>query len=315
MILAAIDIGTNSTRFLLADYDGERLKELKKITEITRLGEGVDETRILKVSAMERTAEAVQVFAAWAKESGAERIEAIATSAVRDAKNSSSFIKLIEEAAGIKLKVLSGKEEALMAFKGATFNLNHDGPVLVIDIGGGSTELILGQRGRVESAVSLDIGSVRLTEMFLRSDPPGSFELEAINAHIHLVLGPALKTAARRPKLKAIGVAGTVTTIASISLKMDEYKPDLINGHKLTIEEVGRIKDLLAKMSLSERKGLTGLEPKRADIIVSGAAILHELMLGLGLSELIVSEEDILDGAIISMNSPGDDHPFTKPID
>ncbi|MDI6800032.1 MAG: Ppx/GppA phosphatase family protein [Actinomycetota bacterium] len=302
MILAAIDIGTNSTRLLIADYGDGAFKTIEKLTEITRLGEGVDERRVLLKEAMERTAQVVISFAERARLKGASETLVIATSAVRDAKNSKEFKEMILKRSGLKLKVLSGQEEAAAAFSGATSAGGDQEKSLVIDIGGGSTELIFGRRGEAVRAESFDFGSVRLTEMFLKSDPPLESELHAMVDYVNLLAKELFEEAKSWTSYLAIGVAGTITTISSISLKMERYDPSLIDGHVLTQKETERIFKLLSKMPIKERKGLVGLDPKRADIIVAGAAILCELMKGLCLSELVVSERDILDGIIISMS-------------
>lgn len=302
MILAAIDIGTNSTRLLIADYGDGAFKTIEKLTEITRLGEGVDEGRVLLKEAMERTAQVAINFAERARLKGASEISVIATSAVRDAKNSREFKEMILEKSGLKLKILSGQEEAAAAFTGATSAKGDQEKSLVIDIGGGSTELVFGRRGEVTRAESFDFGSVRLTEMFLKSDPPLESELYAMVDYVNLLAKELFEEAKSWPSYLAIGVAGTITSISSISLKMERYDPCLIDGHILTLRETERIFNLLSKMSIKERKSLVGLDPKRADIIVAGVGILCELMKGLCLSELVVSERDILDGIIISMS-------------
>lgn len=304
MIRAAIDIGTNSTRLLIADFSDQVMKVIDKRVEITRLGEGVDERRILSKEAMARTVLTTSAFVKMAKEKGAKEIAIIATSAARDAKNLADFEEMIAVKTGCDLRVLSGQEEAQTAFAGATYRLAKGTQALVMDIGGGSTELILGRSGQIQLAKSFDFGSVRLTEMFLKGDPPQETEIKAMIDYVEFQAHDLFEQAKSWGHPPSIGVAGTITAVASISLVMKEYDPNLIDGFRLTISEVKRIFNLLVKMSLKERKTVIGLEPKRADIIIGGVAILYSLMNGLGLIEIIVSECDILDGIIISPSKP-----------
>lgn len=306
MRLASIDIGTNSTRLLIAELAlGGELKTLLRRTQITRLGEDVDRTCWLKREAIERTLETLEAYGKTIKEFGVGRVKVAATSAVRDARNADDFLELVGDRVGFEVEVLTGKREAELAFLGVAHDWRpstHDHrPILVIDIGGGSTELILGRSGFGEQVFSLDIGCVRLTEMFIKSDPPLASEIEALGSHVLETVRPAADRIERTEGPIAFGVAGTITTISAIEQEMKVYDPERIHGSKLLISTVEGILGRLVRMPLTERKRVAGLEPARADIIVAGIVILREIMKALGLTELTVSEHDILDGLIVSM--------------
>ncbi len=306
MRLASIDIGTNSTRLLIAELAlGGELKTLLRRTQITRLGEDVDRTHRLKREAIERTLKTLEAYGKTIKEFGVERVKVAATSAVRDALNADDFLELGGDRVGFEIEVLTGKREAELAFLGVAHDHRPSAldrrPILVVDIGGGSTELILGGSGFGEQIFSLDIGCVRLTEMFMKSDPPLASEIEALGFHVLETIRPAVDRIGRTEGLIAFGVAGTVTTISAIEQEMKVYDPERIHGSKLLISTIEGILGKLAGMPLAERKGVAGLEPARADIIIAGAVILREIMRALGLTELAVSEHDILDGLIVSM--------------
>ena len=290
MRVAAIDQGTNTTRLLVADVVDGNINEVEKHLEITRLGEGVDERRRLLPLPIARVRNVLSEYRRLAETLGVERTLLIATSAVRDAENGEAFLGEIEWSYGFATRLLSGEEEATLTFLGAA-NGTPD-PTLVVDVGGGSTELILGDFGVIRFAQSLDIGSVRLTERFFRRDPPTAAELEACAEHVRSLLPPTV--AAER----ALGVAGTVTTLAAIERRSDGGGLGT-HGHRLTVESVAEQVERLAAMPLAERERVVGLDPKRAPVIVAGAIIVREVLLGLGRSELEVSERDLLHGAAL----------------
>ncbi|MBD0338054.1 MAG: hypothetical protein ICV67_02040 [Thermoleophilia bacterium] len=280
MRVAALDLGTNTTRLLVADVEDGSVREVERRTEITRLGEGVDERRRLLPLPIARVRKVLSDYRRALEEHGAERALLVATSAVRDAENGEAFLGEIEWSYGFATRLLSGGEEAALVRRGVATGAEVDAGTLIVDLGGGSTELILGDRH-----LSLDLGSVRLTERF-------GEDVEAIRAHVREAALP-LETA------KAVGVAGTVTTIAALDLGLTEYDPQRVHGHAILRDAVERELARLAGLSLEERRRLPGLEPKRAPVIVAGAAILAELLAVYGLDGIRASERDLLDGAAL----------------
>jgi exopolyphosphatase/guanosine-5'-triphosphate,3'-diphosphate pyrophosphatase len=288
--VAAVDLGTNSTRLLVADVDGGRLAEIARRLTITRLGEGVDERRRLLPVAIARVRNCLVTYRRELEALGAERTLAIATSAVRDAENGEAFLGEIEWSYGFETRLLSGDEEAALTVRGVTAGRPPLDDVLVVDIGGGSTELALTAGGEVSFATSLDVGCVRLTERFLASDPPALDELAAAASYIRSLL-PALEAA------DAIGVAGTVTTLATLDLDDAEYDPSRTHGHRIPFASIDRQLERLAGMTLDERLAVPGIEPGRAPVIVAGIVVLREIMSAYGLEVIEASERDILHGA------------------
>jgi len=290
MRVGAIDIGTNSTRLLVADVDRDgRVDEIVRRLAITRLGEGVDETARLAGPAMRRVDDTVGTYVTEARGLGVTRILATATSAVRDAQNGPSFLEGIGSRHGVATRLLSGAAEASTTFRGVT----SAGPIadgtLIVDIGGGSTELTVGGDDSVREAVSLQLGCVRLTERFLASDPPAEQDLAACAAHVELLL-PGLAPG------PAIGVAGTITTLAAVDLGLDAYAPERVHGHRLSREAVTGLYDRLRSVTLAERERILHLEPRRAPVIVAGAVILLGVMERYAIDAVTVSERDILHG-------------------
>ena len=288
--VAAVDLGTNSTRLLVADVDNGRLDEVSRRLTITRLGEDVDRRRILLPVAVARVRNCLADYRRELESLGAERTLCIATSSVRDAENGEAFLGEIEWSYGFTTRLLSGQEEAAMMIRGLTAGRPPLDDVLVVDIGGGSTELVLAADGAVRLATSLDVGCVRITERFLSSDPPSRPELAAAGAYVRSLL-PELQTAA------AIGVAGTVTTLATLDLGAAEYDPERTHGHRIPFASVEAQLERLAAMTTQERLTIAGLEPGRAPVIVAGVVVLREIMAAYGLDEIEVSERDVLHGA------------------
>jgi exopolyphosphatase/guanosine-5'-triphosphate,3'-diphosphate pyrophosphatase len=290
MRVAAIDQGTNTTRLLVADVEDGRVDEVEARTEITRLGEGVDSRRRLLPVPIARTRNVLSDYRRRLESHGAERTLLVATSAVRDAENGEAFLGEIEWSYGFSTRLVDGDTEAELTFRGVTSDRGIDGPTLVIDIGGGSTELVVAGPDGVSSRQSLDIGSVRLTERFLPSDPPSAEELDACAAHVRELLPERLEVE------DAIGVAGTITSLAAIELGLDAHDQDRVHGHRLTLEAIRRTVDRLAAMPLADRAQIGGLHPDRAPVIVAGGIIVRETLDRLGLDGLTVSERDILHG-------------------
>ena len=291
--VAAVDLGTNSTRLLVADVDDERIEEIARRLTITRLGEGVDGRRRLLPVPIARVRNCLADYRRELEALGAARTLAIATSAVRDAENGEAFLGEIEWGYGFTTRLLAGEEEAAMMVRGVTAGRPPLDDVLVVDIGGGSTELVLAADGEVATAASLDVGCVRLTERFLGSDPPSRPELAAAGAYVRSLL-PQLEAES------AIGVAGTVTTLATLDLGDSEHDPAHTHGHRLQLAAVEEQLERLAAMTLDERLAVPGIEPGRAPVIVAGIVVLREVMTNYGLAEIEVSERDILHGAALA---------------
>jgi exopolyphosphatase / guanosine-5'-triphosphate,3'-diphosphate pyrophosphatase len=291
--VAAVDLGSNSTRLLVADVDGGELTEVARGLTITRMGESVDERGTILPTAMARVRNALAEFRRETEALGAERVLAVATSAARDASNGVAFLGEIEWSYGFRTQLLTGDEEAALSFRGTASGHAIAPGTLLVDIGGGSTELVIAGPDGVAFRTSTQLGSGRLTERYLRSDPPRRGELESCAAHVRDTL-PVLEPAA------AIGVAGTVTTAAAIDIGEEPYDPLRTDGHRLTGEAVRRIRDRLAGMPLAEREHVPLLEPARAPVIVAGLVILAEILATYGLDEIEVSERDILHGVALA---------------
>ena len=287
MRVAAIDQGTNTTRLLVADVADGNVEEVLRRSVITRLGEGVDERRRLQPLPIARVRNVLTEYRREAERLGAERALLVATSAVRDAENGEAFLGEIEWSYGFATRLLSGDDEAALTLRGIGTGRDVDEGTLVLDIGGGSTELVVGS-----NRTSADVGSVRITERFLRSDPPAVDELDAaaVNVRSHL---PALTVE------RAIGVAGTITSIAALDLGLEEYNRERVDGHTLSRDGARRQLERLAGLPLEVRRRLPALDPERAPVIVGGALILVEVLDRYRLTGLEVSERDILDGAAL----------------
>ena len=297
MRVAAVDLGTNSTRLLVADVDDGRLDEVARRLKITRLGEGVDERKRLLPMPIARVRNVLTDFRREAEELGAEPTLAIATSAVRDAENGEAFLGEVEWSYGFTTRLLSGHDEAQLTFRGVSLGRELAEETLVIDVGGGSTELVAGGPDGLHFHDSLDIGCVRLTERFLHSDPPSQEELAECAETVRVLLAERVPDEVR-PR-KAIGVAGTVTSLAALDLGLAEYDAERVHGHRLHKAGVLAQLDRLASIPVAQRRVLPALEPERAPVIVAGAVILREALDHFGLDGLEASERDILDGAAL----------------
>ncbi|MFD7753671.1 exopolyphosphatase [Streptomyces sp. NPDC059757] len=304
--VAAIDCGTNSIRLLVADADpatGE-LTELDRRMEIVRLGQGVDRTGRLAPDALERTFAACRRYAAVIKEHGAEKLRFVATSASRDAENRDEFVRGVMDILGVEPEVISGDQEAEFSFEGATKELagrDHLAkPYLVVDIGGGSTEFVVGD-DRVLAARSVDIGCVRMTERHLVrdgvvTDPPTLGQITAIRADIDAALDLAEEGVPLTEAATLVGLAGTVTTVAAIALGLQEYDSEAIHHSRISFEQVQEITGRLVTSTHAERAAIPAMHPGRVDVITSGALVLLAVMKRTGAREVVVSEHDILDG-------------------
>jgi exopolyphosphatase/guanosine-5'-triphosphate,3'-diphosphate pyrophosphatase len=298
MHLAGIDIGTNSVRLLIAD---ERGRELERPMRITRLGQGVDVTGELADAAIERTVAVLAEYRTLMDRHGVTKARATATSAARDARNSAVFFDAAERALGVRPELISGEEEARLSFRGATSGLDlEQGPFLIFDIGGGSTELVVGKT-EPEALVSLQLGCVRMTERHLKSDPPSEAELSACLDDIESRLAGVGERLGVSRARRCIGLAGTVTALSALQLGLTRYDASRTHHSRLTRPQVEALFEKLSHASVAERRGLLA-EPQRADVIVGGAAVLLTLMRELGIEELLVSEHDILDGLVASLS-------------
>ncbi|MEK6276327.1 MAG: Ppx/GppA phosphatase family protein [Actinomycetota bacterium] len=292
MRVAAIDLGTNTTRLLVADVADGRVDEVSRRTTITRLGEGVDSRHKLLPLPIARVRNCLTDYRRELESLGAERALLVATSAVRDADNGEAFLGEIEWSYGFTTRLLSGEEEAELTLRGASGGRDLPADAIVVDIGGGSTELITARE-----RVSMDLGSVRLTERFLRSDPPTENQLDSLAAAARLVLFDQVPDGMQAHQ--GIGVAGTITSLAALDLGLVEYDPDRVHGHKLGDGAVKAQLERLAALPLAQRREVPGLEPERAPVIVAGAVILREIMSHLGLPAIEASERDILHGTAL----------------
>jgi exopolyphosphatase/guanosine-5'-triphosphate,3'-diphosphate pyrophosphatase len=308
--VAAIDCGTNSIRLLIADvttsFDGTpQLRDLHREMRIVRLGKGVDATGELDPEALERTRVALVDYAAAVRRKGVERVRMVATSATRDASNREDFFGMVRDTLGIDAEVISGDEEARLSFEGAVGELDpEDGPFVVVDVGGGSTELVVGElvdgKASVTAAKSVDVGSVRLTERCLPGDPPTPEDVGKARKVAGGILDEAFAAVPVEGVKTWVGVAGTITTLSGIAQDLPEYDPEAVHLSRLSREDIHRVAQQLVTSPKSEREKLGALHPGRVDVIAAGAivveALADELHERAGIDEMVVSEHDILDG-------------------
>jgi exopolyphosphatase/guanosine-5'-triphosphate,3'-diphosphate pyrophosphatase len=298
--VGVIDVGSNSTRLLVADVVDGRVTPVERRSTVTRLGRGVDLSGQLAAEAIEATCAAVAPYVVTLEELGAEKVDAIATSAVRDARNGGAFVAELRERFALSARVLDGDEEARMTYVGTTSEHSPEVPTLVIDIGGGSTELIVGEGREARWHTSLQAGVGRHTERHLVHDPPTPVELEALATDLRGLIETARSEA---PKAEAgIAVAGTPTSLAAIELELEPYDPQRIHGHVLELRSIQRMLSQLAATPLGRRTEIRGLHPDRAPTIVAGVVTLVEVMRAFDLGRITVSEHDILYGAAIALS-------------
>ncbi len=313
MKLAAIDIGTNSIRLLISNYDNSRFTAIVRKMKVTRIGKNLEASGNISPEAARDTLEVLSSYLALMEEHEVVKYRAVGTSAVRNALNKNWFVEYIYKNIGLKIEAVSGTEEARFSFYGAVkspgsnYLNNSTGPkakdmVLVIDIGGGSTELILGEQGsRPELIYSIKMGCVNLAEKFIRSERPGKDELAKLEDHIVKKLNEPLNQIKNNEPIFLIGTGGTITTLAAIDLKLEKYDSEKIHGYLLNLKTIEKIYKYLCSLNSKERKKVPGLQPERADIIISGTAIIQEILKLLGRDEVQVSEEDILDGIVYTL--------------
>ncbi|MGE5408264.1 MAG: exopolyphosphatase [Syntrophothermus sp.] len=296
--VAALDIGTNSSRLLIADVEGGVVTPVERRSRVTRLGRGVDLSGRLAAEAIENVCEVIGEYLEATRALGVERVGAIATSAVRDAENGGAFIAELRERFDLAARVLDGDEEARLTYLGATSEHVPERPTLVVDIGGGSTEIVVGAGREIEFHASLQAGVVRHAERHIFSDPPTAAELESLAADVRGLIEAA--TADGVSAEEGIAVAGTPTSLAAIELELDPYDPDRVHGHVLALPSIQRMLSRLASASLQQRARTTGLQADRAPTIVPGAVILIETMRAFELERVTVSEHDILYGTALA---------------
>ena len=310
--VAAIDCGTNSIRLLIADIDPERaaLTDIAREMKIVRLGEGVDRTGRLSEAALDRTIGALREYADLIRQAAPRGVRMVATSATRDAANSQEFVDRVKEVLGVAPEVVSGDEEARLSFTGATRELAgaahaREGgcppPYLVTDIGGGSTEFVLGGPAGVSGARSVDIGCVRMTERHLHGDPPSPAEVAAATADIDAAVALVAGSVPVRQARTLVGLAGSVTTVAGIALGLARYDPARIHHSRVSAEQVHEITGQLVGQTRAQRAAIGVMHPGRVDVIGAGALVLDRIMIRLGFAEVLVSEHDILDGIAWSL--------------
>jgi len=306
--VAAIDCGTNSIRLLVADVDTEAgtLVDLERTNEVVRLGQGVDRTGLLAPEALARTLDAARRYREVCERLGVDAVRFVATSATRDARNRDEFVAGVRDALGVDPEVVAGDEEARLSFRGATGVLasRFDGPFLVVDLGGGSTELVLGATAP-QAAVSMDVGSVRLTERHLHDDPPTPAQVAAADADVHAALDAAAAVVPLGRTVTLVGLAGSVTTLTAHALGLDRYDRDRIDGAVLAVDDVlASCEDMLVR-TREQRAALPYLHPGRVDVIGAGALVWRDVVRrvrdevaagGGALTEVVTSEHDILDG-------------------
>jgi len=300
--VGVVDIGTNSTRLLVADVDGSRIAELDRRTVVTRLGQGVDATGRLADEAQARVFAAMEGYAAAIAEYSCDVTTGVLTSAVRDAANGEEFKEEVRRRFGIDANVIAGDTEARLTYLGATAERDpSEGPLVVIDIGGGSTEYVVGEGGQMTFHVSTQAGVVRQTERHLHSDPPRHEELAALADEVREIIAEGVPADVREAVVAAVGVAGTATSCAAIDQALDPYDPARVHGYRLEDGALELILARLAELDLERRRRVTGLDPDRAPTIVAGVVILLEALRAFGLDEVEVSEHDILWGAALTV--------------
>ena len=300
--VAAIDCGTNSIRLLIADITGGNFKEVLRTMEIVRLGQGVDQNKSFHPDAITRTLSAVEKFAQLIASKGVEKIRFCATSATRDASNRELFTNGVKKILGVEVEVIPGEQEAALSFIGATKELSQsDGPFLVVDIGGGSTEFVFGSE-KVEFAKSVNIGCVRMSERHLNLQPPTMTQIAEAIIDIDLAITQAAKAVPISQAKSLVAVAGTATTVAAAALKLAEYDRYLIHLSRISAPSVHQVAAMFQSMNKDQIAALGYMHPGRVDVITAGALVLSRIMAATGASEFIASESDILDGIAWSLS-------------
>ncbi|ACG71931.1 Ppx/GppA phosphatase [Anaeromyxobacter sp. K] len=301
--LASIDVGTNTVLLLVAERRGGALAPVRERAEITRLGRGVDATGRLDPAAIRETVATLAAFAAEARALGADEIACVATSAARDAANGDEFFEAARAAAGLSPRVISGDEEARLVYGSAFRDFGAGGPLAVLDVGGGSTEFIVGEGPEPRARVSLQVGAVRLTERHVRADPVRAEELAAMRAGAREALAP-LAALGAGAGARLVGVAGTVTTLSAVAQALPAYDAERVHGAELRLDQVERLLARLAALPVAARAALPGMEPKRADVILGGGVVVAEAMRLAGFDRLTVSDRGVRWGLLYELAGP-----------
>lgn len=298
MKLASIDIGTNSMRLLITDYENI-FSNREKYVNITRMGGSVDSTGKLSDEAIERNIQSLKTFAKQAKDANATEIYAMGTSALRDSKNKDVFVKRAKNEAGVDVEIIKGVDEAYLGFMGISAGISIDGYVLMIDIGGGSTELVIGcESSGIVYSKSIDVGALRMTEKFVKHDPPSDGDIRLMREYIEKQLSQEISLIKSFELKGAVGIGGTATTISAIAQELKVYDTNRVHNSKISGEKIKEILSMILPMTQEGRVNIAGLQPQRADIITAGIVILDEIMTKLSLEEIIISEYDNLEGLI-----------------
>ena len=299
--VAVIDCGTNSIRLLIAEISGSNFKEVIRTMEIVRLGQGVDENKAFHPDAINRTLSAVKTFKEIIDKNKVDKIRFCATSATRDAMNRNIFIDGVRDILNVQVEVIPGEEEAALSFTGATYQLDQDsGPFLVVDIGGGSTEFVYGDK-KVISAKSVNIGCVRMSERHLINQPPTMDQIASAIVDIDIAITQAAVSVPINSAKSLIAVAGTATTVAAAALNLSKYDRDLIHLSKISADKVHKVAQMFQSMNKSEISALPYMHEGRVDVITAGSLVLSRVMAATGAADFVASESDILDGMAFSL--------------
>lgn len=296
MKIATIDIGTNSMRLLIAEYKDGKIMNRKKYVNTTRIGQGVDRQGYITDDAIKRNIDALVEFSNICKEENCEKIYCMGTSALRDSKNKDIFVKLAKEKADIDVDIISGEKESNLGFRGVLEGIEKAEDILVIDIGGGSTEFIIGNKEGIRFSKSENVGALRMTEKFLHQDPINNTEFESMSKFIYEEIKNTLEYIKNDKITTLVGIGGTITSLSAMNQELEVYSMEKIHNSKINLSEIELILQNLKKMTLNDKKTLKGLQPKRADIITAGVEILHTIMKNLEITEITVSEYDNLEG-------------------
>ncbi|MDK2586921.1 Ppx/GppA phosphatase family protein [Romboutsia sedimentorum] len=296
MRIATIDIGTNSMRLLIGDYIDGQIHNRKKLMNTTRIGQDVDKDGYISEEAIKRNIEALREFVGICREEKCEHIYSMGTSALRDSKNGYKFVELAKQEIGIDVEVISGEEESNLGFSGVLEGLKGNDDILVIDIGGGSTEFIIGNRDGIKFAKSENVGALRMTEKFLKADPINENEFDEMSIFIEGKINETLNHINKKSIKKLIGIGGAITSLSAMKQGLQVYSMEKIHNSEICKKDIDIILQNLKKMTLSDKKHLKGLQPKRADIITAGVKILNIIMEKLEIENIVVSEYDNLEG-------------------
>ena len=296
MKIGTIDIGTNSMRLLIADYNNGKIENRKKYVNTTRIGQGVDKEGYISEEALQRNINALEEFANICKVEECQAIYCMGTSALRDSKNGNIFVDRAKQKTNINVEIISGNEESNLGFMGVLEGLDTDEQILVIDIGGGSTEFIVGDIEGIKFAKSENVGALRMTEKFLAKDPIDTNEFSSMSKFIYGEIKDTIDYIKSKQIKKLVGIGGTITSLSAMNQELEVYSMEKIHNSEVSIKNIKDILQNLKQMTLNDKKTLKGLQPKRADIITAGVEILNIIMENLEIEKIIVSEYDNLEG-------------------